>query len=123
MKDSLSPGIEIEHEVRVTDDMAPAHLPAKVLSTPSMVGLIEGVCLAAAIPHLDLGETTVGTHISISHTGPAASGETVRIKARLVKREKRRLTFEVEVLSPRASISQGTHERAVVDLSRFAGPG
>jgi fluoroacetyl-CoA thioesterase len=122
MKDSLGPGIEIEHAVTVTDEMAPAHLPAKVLSTPSMVGLIEGVCVAAMMPHLDPGETSVGTHISISHTGPAVSGETVRIKARAAKREKRRVTFEVEVLSPRGSISQGTHERAVVDLSRFAGP-
>jgi fluoroacetyl-CoA thioesterase len=121
MKDSLAPGIEIEQTVTVTDDMAPAHLPAKVLSTPSMVGLIEGACLSAALPHLDQGETTVGTHISISHTGPALSGEPVRIRARLAKREKRRLTFEVEVLSTRGPISQGTHERAVVDLSRFVG--
>ena len=79
MKDTMSPGIEIEHEVPVTDDMAPAHLPAKVLSTPAMVGMIEGVCLAAMMPHLDPGETSVGTHVSISHTGPAASGEMVRI--------------------------------------------
>jgi fluoroacetyl-CoA thioesterase len=121
MKDSLTPGIEIDQTVTVTDDMAPAHLPVKVLSTPSMVGLIEGACLAAAMPHLDSGETTVGTHISISHTGPAQSGEAVHVKARLAKREKRRLTFEVEVLSPRGPISQGTHERAVVDLSRFGG--
>ena len=120
MKDSLAPGIESEQTVTVTDDMSPAHLPAKVLSTPAMVGLIEGTCLSAAVPHLDLGETTVGTHVSISHTGPAQSGEQVRVRARLVKREKRRLTFEVEVLSPRGSISQGTHERAVVDLSRFS---
>lgn len=121
MKDSLAPGIELEQSVGVTDDMSPAHLPAKVLSTPAMVGLIEGVCLSAVAPHLDAGETTVGTHISISHVGPAQSGERVLIKSRLVKREKRRLTFEVEVHSPRGPISQGTHERAVVDLSRFAG--
>jgi len=120
MKDSLAPGIESEQTVTVTDDMSPAHLPAKVLSTPAMVGLIEATCLSAAVPHLDPGETTVGTHVSISHTGPAQSGEQVRVRARLVKREKRRLTFEVEVLSPRGSISQGTHERAVVDLSRFS---
>jgi fluoroacetyl-CoA thioesterase len=121
MKDSLAPGIELEQSVAVTDDMSPAHLPAKVLSTPSMVGLIEGVCLQAAQPHLEPGETTVGTHISISHTGPAQSGERVVVRSRLVKREKRRLTFEVEVHSPRGAISQGTHERAVVDLSRFTG--
>jgi fluoroacetyl-CoA thioesterase len=120
MKDSLAPGIELERSLEVTDDMAPAHLPAKVLSTPSMVGMIEGVCLQAAQPHLDPGETTVGTHISISHTGPAQSGERVVVRSRLIKREKRRLTFEVEVRSPRGPISQGTHERAVVDFSRFA---
>ena len=119
MKDTLAAGISLETSFTVTEDMSPPHLPAKVLSTPSMIGLIEGVCLQAAQPHLDDGETTVGTHVNVSHTGPAMAGEEVTITARLTSREKRRLLFEVEVRSPREAISSGTHQRAVVDLARF----
>ena len=119
MKDSLAVGLSSRDTVVVTQDMSPPHLPAKVLSTPSMVGLIEAACLAAAQPHLDEGQTTVGTHVNVSHTGPAMAGEEVSVFVELEEIVKRRLRFSVEVSSPRESISTGTHERAVVDLSRF----
>ncbi len=121
MKPSLAPGLEIEERYVVEPKMAPPHLPMPVLSTPSMIGLIEGTCLKCAQPHLDGTETTVGTHVNVSHTGPAHSGETITIKARLKEINKRRLLFEVEVLSPRGPISAGTHERAIIDLARFGG--
>ena len=119
MKGSLAPGVAREERYTVTPEMAPAHLPVQVLSTPAMVQLIEGTCLQAAQDHLDQGETTVGTHICISHTGPAAAGEEVVVTCLLDKVDKRRLTFAVEVRSPRGTISEGTHQRAVVDRSRF----
>ncbi len=119
MKDSLAVGLSHRKAVVVTEDMAPPHLPAKVLSTPSMVGLIEAACLEAAQAHLDDGQTTVGTHVNISHTGPAMAGEEITVFVELDEIVKRRLRFNVEVSSPRESISTGTHERAVVDLSRF----
>lgn len=119
MKESLAVGIEHEMKYTVTDDMGAAHLPMQVLSTPAMLGLIEGTCLQGARPHLDENETTVGTHVNISHSGPARMGEEVTVKARLKEINKRRLLFEVEVIAPQGSISTGTHERAVIDLSRF----
>lgn len=90
-----------------------------VLSTPSMIGLIEGTCLAAAQEHLDDSEVTVGVHVCVSHRGAAFEGEEVTVSARLKEVDKRRLTFDVEVRSPREVISHGTHQRAVVDASRF----
>jgi fluoroacetyl-CoA thioesterase len=123
MKPSLQPGIEATFEHEVTADMSPRHLPAKVLSTPSMIGMIEGSCLMAAQPHLDEGETTVGTHVNVSHGGPAYPGERVSIRVRLEEVRKRRLDFAVEVSSPRGVISTGRHERAVIDLARFRGAG
>ena len=119
MKDSLQAGLSGGRTYVVTDDMSPPHIPAKVLSTPSMIGLIEGTCLEAVQEHLDDGETTVGVHINVSHTGPAMSGEEVRVNVRLAEADGRRQTWEIEVLSPRGSISEGTHERVVVDASRF----
>ncbi len=119
MKETLEIGIELEKQYQVTKDMAPPHLPMPVLSTPSMVGLIEATCLQCAQPHLEGMETTVGTHVNVSHSGAANAGEEVTITARLKEINKRRLLFEIEVLSPRGSISTGTHERAVVDFSKF----
>lgn len=121
MKDTLLTGIEKEAKYKVTKDMAPPHLPMPVLSTPSMIGLIEGTCLQLAQPHLDSTETTVGTHVNVSHSGAAYNGEEVTVKTSLKEINKRRLLFETEVLSPRGPISKGTHERAVVDFSKFGG--
>ena len=119
MKETLATGIGREATHTVTPEMAPPHLPVKVLSTPSMIQLIEGTCLQAAQEHLDEGETTVGTHVCVSHSGAAAAGEEVVVTCRLETIEKRRLTFAVEVRSPRGTISEGTHQRAVIDRSRF----
>lgn len=119
MKETLEIGIELEKKYQVTKDMAPPHLPMPVLSTPSMIGLIEATCLQCAQPHLEGMETTVGTHVNVSHSGAANAGEDVTVTARLKEINKRRLLFEIEVISPRGSISTGTHERAVVDFSKF----
>ena len=123
MRDSLAPGIDAEGRYRVTKDMAPGHLPIVVLSTPSMIRLIEGTCLDSVTPHLDGGEVTVGTHVCVSHRGVAFEGEEVVVRTRLTGVDRRRLTFAVEVHSPRECISDGTHERAVIDSSRLSGAG
>jgi predicted thioesterase len=47
------------------------------------------------------------------------AGEQVTVKVKLAEVQKRRLTFEIEVVSPRGAISTGSHQRAVVDLARF----
>lgn len=119
MKDSLQTGIEHEQSYTVEESMVPKHLSVPVLSTPSMIQLIEGTCLVSAQPHLGDTETTVGTHVCVSHSGAANVGEEVLVKTRLKEINKRRLTFEVEVHSPRGEISSGTHERAVIDTSKF----
>ena len=120
MKDSLAPGIEATTDHTVTDDMSPPHLPMKVLSTPSMIGLMERTCLESVIDHLDANESTVGTHVCVSHVAAAASGETVTINARLTEINRRRLTFEVKATAGDKLLGEGTHQRAVIDTSRFA---
>jgi fluoroacetyl-CoA thioesterase len=86
-----------------------------------MIGLIEGTCLETVRPHLDDGETTVGTHVCVSHQAAAGEGERVTVRCRLTKVERRRLTFEVEADVPAGRISEGTHERAVISLDRIGG--
>jgi fluoroacetyl-CoA thioesterase len=120
VRQSLTTGIEHQAIFDVVADMAPAHLPRAVLSKPSMIQLIEQTCLVAVQPHLDDSETTVGTHVCVSHTGPAAVGETVTVSCQLTEVQRRRLTFDVEVAGPTQTISTGTHQRAVIDLNRFS---
>ncbi|HVM53398.1 MAG TPA: hotdog domain-containing protein [Acidimicrobiales bacterium] len=119
MKDSLIAGVTGTQTYTVTEDMKPGHLPVAVLSTPSMVQLIEMTCLATAQAHLDDGEVTVGTHVCVSHQGAAMAGQEITVDCRLAGVEKRRLNFEVRVEAPGGVISEGTHQRAVVDASRF----
>lgn len=117
MKDSLSAGLTHEMRHTVTRAMAPGHIPAVVLSTPAMVGLIEQCCLLAVQPHLDEGEATVGTHICVSHESAVSEGQDFTIRCRLASVDKRRLGFEVEVDGPERPVSRGTHQRAVIKLS------
>ena len=119
MKPSMEIGLEDEGTFVVTADMTPGHLPVVVVSTPSMIRKVEDLCAALAERHLEDGETTVGTHVCMSHRGAAYEGETVTIKVAVSAVDGRRITFDEEVLSPRGSISTGTHERTVVRQDRY----
>jgi len=119
MHDTLQPGITNESRHTVTKDLSAPHLPRVVLATPAMIGLIEGTCLMATKPHLDDSETTVGTHVCVSHQAPALEGEEFVIRCRLTEVNKRRLTFDVTVDTANARISEGTHQRAIVLLDRM----
>jgi predicted thioesterase len=88
-----------------------------------MIGLIEDTCLDLVQPLLDAGQTTVGTKVDVTHVGTAWAGEEVKIRVRLAKVTQRRLlTFEVEVEAPGGRISTGTHQRLVLERSRFMRP-
>jgi len=119
VKDTLTAGIESQSRYTVTEDMSPGHLPVKVLSTPSMVGLVEGACITAMQGHLDEGETSVGTHVCVSHEAAVMAGQEITVSCRLTTVTKRRLEFEVTVEGPAGTVSRGTHQRAVIDTRRF----
>ena len=114
MKDTLTTGIRGQSQHVVTEDMSPAHLPAKVLSTPSMIQMIEQTCLLAAQDHLEEGETTVGVHVCVSHSASVSAGETIDIACELTEIDRRRLVFETTVTSGDTVVSEGTHQRFVI---------
>jgi fluoroacetyl-CoA thioesterase len=120
MRSSLTVGLAESANFEVGERHLVTHVPGGLLATPAMIAFIEYTCAAALVSHLDEGETTVGTHVCVSHDGAAWSGETISIRCRVDRIERRRVTFEVEVDSPRSVISRGTHERAVVKLARYA---
>lgn len=118
----LAAGLSHEAVHVVTPEMSPPHLEG-ILATSRMIGLMEDTCLAAVQPHLDAGQTTVGTRVDVTHVGVAWAGEEVRIRVRLTRITQRRLlNFEIEIEAPAGIISTGTHQRLVVDRSRLARP-
>ena len=123
MKATLSVGIRIRSEILTTPAMAPPHLGEtdQVLSTPSMIGLMENACHQATAAHLDGSEQTVGTMVHIWHRAAVRIGETVICEAELIEMERRRLLFKVRVRFGEKTIGEGTHERFVIDMSRFKG--
>ncbi len=121
MKDSLAPGIAHDKTVTTTDAMGVSHLGEGpgVLSTPSMIGLMEQTCLEGVMPHLDENEQTVGTMVHIWHRAAVKIGEDVTIASKLLERDRRKLLFEVQVTHGDKVIGDGTHERFVIDLTKF----
>jgi fluoroacetyl-CoA thioesterase len=119
MFDPLHTGLAHEATYTVTPDMRPPHVEG-ILSTSRMIALMEDTCLDVIQPLLSGGLTTVGTRVDVTHVGTARAGEQVTVRIRLVKVTQRRLlSFEVEVEAPDGVISTGTHQRLIVELSRF----
>jgi fluoroacetyl-CoA thioesterase len=93
---------------------------ARVLSTPHMIGHMEGTSRNLVLPMLEPGFDTVGTEVHVSHLAAAPMGEKVTFRAEIVGVKDRRVTFKVEARDSREKIGEGTHERFVINVERFA---
>src|SRR5438270_12465940 len=91
----------------------------RVLSTPRMIPFMERTCRDLVLDMLDPGHDTVGTHVNVYHRKAAPMGATVVFHAELTAVNKRRVHFQVQALMGDAIIGEGTHERAIIDVSRF----
>ncbi|TAN39141.1 MAG: thioesterase [Nitrospirae bacterium] len=129
MKETLKPGIESEFKFHIPESKTvPALYPEsaefrempEVFATGYMVGLLEWACIKAINPYLDWpAEQTVGTHIDVSHVAATPAGFDVTAKVKLIEVDGRRLVFEVEAHDGLDLISQGRHERFIINKDRF----
>lgn len=127
MKDTLKPGMSFEQTMTTTPEMGITHLgpnAPRMFSTPSMIGLMESTCVQFLTPHMDAGEQTVGFHVNVKHLASTKIGQKVRAKVTLNEIKGRRLLFTVEAFNEDGTkVGDGTHERAVISVDRFAGQG
>jgi fluoroacetyl-CoA thioesterase len=90
-------------------------------STPSMIALIEATCVRLISRYVDAGEQSVGFHVDVRHLAPTTVGQQVTAKVALREINGRRLKFDVECWNEGGvKIGEGIHERAVIDIARFA---
>jgi len=129
MQDYLQPGLKFEFQFEVPDNKTVPHLypespefqaMPRVLATGYMVGLFEWACIQALNPHLDWPrEQTVGIAVNLSHVAATPPGLMVTVRGLLEKVEGRKLTFFLEADDGVDLISQGYHERFVIDAEKF----
>ncbi len=124
MKAGFDPGTSDEMTISTTPDMGITHLGPSVpsmYSTPSMVQLIEGTCVQLITRYVDEGEQSVGYHVDVKHLAPTTIGKQVTARVTLREVNGRRYLFAVEVTNEDGvKIGEGLHERALINISRFA---
>ena len=93
---------------------------ARVLATPWMIGWMERTCRDSVLPLLEAGHDTVGTHVDVHHLAATPMGMTVTFRAEVTSVEERRVNFRVEAWDEKQKCGEGTHQRAIVNIARFA---
>jgi fluoroacetyl-CoA thioesterase len=120
----LEPGLSRQDEFVVEERLLTnvgGSLSVPVLSTPSMIAMMERNATALAREHLPEGKGTVGFEVCVKHVAGAVEGSTCKVSARLSEVvDGRKLRFDVEVRQGERTIGVGTHERRVIDLAAHA---
>ncbi|MGB5081675.1 MAG: thioesterase family protein [Burkholderiales bacterium] len=90
-----------------------------VLATPVMINVIEAAALEAIERLLPAGHQSLGTRLDIRHFAATPVGMRIRAEVEVTGIDKRLVTFRVSVSDEKEPIGDGTHERVIVNVSRF----
>lgn len=129
MKEMLKEGLSFEFKYTVPKNKTVPNLypeskefqdMPKVFVTGFMVGLFEWACVRATRPYLNHPqEQTVGIHVNFSHVAATPPSLTITVKGRLDKIKGRKLSFSIEADDGIEKISEGTHDRFIIDTEKF----
>jgi fluoroacetyl-CoA thioesterase len=129
MKNSLQVGLTHTFKFKVPENKTVPHLypespefqvMPKVLATGFMVGLFEWTCIQATNPHIDWPrEQTVGIGVKLNHIAATPPGLTVTVNVKLEEVEGRKLVFSIVADDGIDKISEGTHDRFIIDAAKF----
>jgi predicted thioesterase len=116
-------GLKGNSRIVVTNENAISFLgrdDARVLATPWLIGYMEMTARDAVKPFLLDAEDTVGTQVSVRHLAASPLGAEVQFEAEVIRIMGRRVEFQVRAWDAGGTIGEGTHERAIIDIARFA---
>lgn len=112
-----------EQKLLVTSEVAIDFLElpdARVLATPQMIRYMEWTSRNLVLPQLDSGYDTVGTKVNISHLAAAPMGSVVTFTSEIMRVDDRRVEFRVAARTDEEVIGEGTHERGIINVAKFA---
>ncbi len=93
---------------------------ARVLATPFLIGHLELAARDAVKEYLEEGFDTVGTHVELRHLAAVPLGMAVTCYAEVTGVEDRRVRFRVWAEDEQEKVAEGTHERFIINVERFA---
>ena len=91
----------------------------RVLSTPSMLALMERAASELVDRHLPPEQTSVGIALNVKHTAATPIGLKLRAEATITSLDGRKINFDVRAFDEREEIGSGTHERFIVNRIKF----
>jgi predicted thioesterase len=119
---ALAPGLKGSAGLVVAAEHTAPHVGSgrvPVLATPVVINLLEAAALAAVEHLLPAGQQSLGTELNVRHFAATPVGMRVWAEAELIAVDGRTLKFRVSARDEREPISEGTHERVVVNVARF----
>lgn len=129
MSPDLKPGITFEWTYVVPEratvpqlfhDTAFCRDMPEVLATGYMVGLLELACTSGIMQYVDWPrEQSVGIHVSFSHIAATPPGMTLTFKGSVIEVDGRRVKFQVAAWDGIDKITEGVHERMIIQPEKF----
>ena len=118
--DKFQAGQRFEQEIEVALEHTTNRMGkegADVLSTPALLGLMEGACIRQSEPFMPPAHTTVGYAVDgLRHLAPTPVGNKVVVSVELTEVERNRLTYAIEAHEGDKRIAVATHKRAVIPI-------
>jgi fluoroacetyl-CoA thioesterase len=120
VKGSLEQGLSFAKEVLIDESRCIAFMGREgmVYATPKMVSDVEYACRDWLVGHLDAGEDSVGTHVSIDHLAATPLGLKVSIAVTVKEVDRKKVVFDFSVKDPVEECGRGTHVRFVVENAK-----
>jgi fluoroacetyl-CoA thioesterase len=129
MSPDLKPGVSFEWKYTVPERATVPQLyhdtgfcldMPDVLATGYMVGMMELACVNGIMPFVDWPrEQSVGVYVNFSHLAATPPGMTLHIRGEVVEVDGRRVKFRVEAWDGVDKITEGVHERMIIDPAKF----
>jgi fluoroacetyl-CoA thioesterase len=129
VKNDLQSGLTFEFKFKIPENKTVPFLypessefqaMPRVLATGFMVGLFEWACIRFVNPYIDWPrEQTVGIDVKFNHMAATPPGLTVTVKGKLEAVEGRKLVFSIVADDGIDTISEGTHDRFIIDAAKF----
>lgn len=118
----ISPGLKGEMNCLVGQgDLASAYgnPGVEVMSSMTLMTLLEQACLAALEGWLGPDEVSVGARMEMDHLSPTPEGFSVKASAKLAEVKGPKLVFELNATDGVNQVARAVHIRYIVDRRNF----
>ncbi|MGD9651984.1 MAG: thioesterase family protein [Candidatus Dadabacteria bacterium] len=122
VRKSFQAGMFIEKKIETKPDMAASRFhrnSPQVLSSPSLVTLMQTTCADLMAPFLDSSEMVVSVRIEMNHFASAPIGSTILVKAEILKIEGDKVYFRIDAHDEFERIAAGFNDMYIINEERF----